>query len=391
VLLRAVAVHDDRFQASMIGGAHVNNDIFCACGRFASSPGTGNPVSAIKSLTGQPEEAQAQGAVLMHAVKFLVAAALCLTATMAQAAGVRAINVPADVHGPRLHGAMWYPCAEPAGDIDLGSIVLPGVKDCPLSGGNLPLVVISHGAAGSFIDFHDLAETLADAGFVVAAINHPGNTSSDMSRIGDLSSLSARSEDIKRLIDFMVGGSGASPEIDAKRIGFFGFSRGGYTGLLLLGGVPDWPRARALCEQSSLHACAQIRDQNLSMASPVRDPRIGAVVVADPGFRIATLVFSFTPDSLAAIGVPVQLWASEHAGDGLSPDDVAAIDKNLPSRHEHRLVANAGHFAFMLCPPGLGESHPGLCSDPPGFDRAAFHKQFNADVLAFFRANLGGT
>jgi predicted dienelactone hydrolase len=169
----------------------------------------------------------------MHAVKFLVAVVLFLTATMVQAAGVRAINVPADAHGPRLHGAMWYPCAEPAGDIDLGGIVLPGVKDCPLSGGNLPLVVISHGAGGSFIDFHDLAETLADAGFVVAAINHPGNTSSDMSRIGDLSSLSERPEDIKRLIDFMVGGSGASPEIDAKRIGFFGFSRGGYTGLLL--------------------------------------------------------------------------------------------------------------------------------------------------------------
>lgn len=75
----------------------------------------------------------------------------------------------------------------------------------------------------------------------------------------------------------------------------------------------------------------------------------------------------------------------------MSPHDVAAIDKNLPSSHEHRLVANAGHFVFMVCPPGLGERQPGLCTDPPGFDRAAFRKQFNADVLAFFRANLGGT
>jgi predicted dienelactone hydrolase len=32
-----------------------------------------------------------------------------------------------------------------------------------------------------------------------------------------------------------------------------------------------------------------------------------------------------------------------------------------------------------------------ICTDAPGFDRVAFHKEFNADVLAFFRANLGGT
>jgi len=39
----------------------------------------------------------------------------------------------------------------------------------------------------------------------------------------------------------------------------------------------------------------------------------------------------------------------------------------------------------------LAEVIPEICADPLGFDRAAFHEQFNADVLAFFRANLGGT
>jgi pimeloyl-ACP methyl ester carboxylesterase len=28
------------------------------------------------------------------------------------------------------------------------------------------------------------------------------------------------------------------------------------------------------------------------------------------------------------------------------------------------------------------------CTDAPGFDRIAFHKQFNSDVLAFFRTYL---
>jgi hypothetical protein len=33
---------------------------------------------------------------------------------------------------------------------------------------------------------------------------------------------------------------------------------------------------------------------------------------------------------------------------------------------------------------------PQACTDVPNFDRVAFHKLFHADVLAFFRANLGG-
>jgi len=50
------------------------------------------------------------------------------------------------------------------------------------------------------------------------------------------------------------------------------------------------------------------------------------------------------------------------------------------------VVINAGHFAFVPpCPPAAA---PEFCSDAPGFDRVAFHAQFNADVLAFFRTHL---
>lgn len=145
-------------------------------------------------------------------------------------------------------------------------------KDCPISGDKLPLVVISHGPGGNSTSSHHLAETLADAGFAAAAINHPGNISSDMSRNGDLSSLTERPEDIKQLVDFMIGESAVSHEIDAKRVGFFGFSRG-YTGLILLGAVPDWTLCRAFCERSSLHVRGQIGDQKQSMSSLVREKR----------------------------------------------------------------------------------------------------------------------
>ena len=47
-------------------------------------------------------------------------------------------------------------------------------------------------------------------------------------------------------------------------------------------------------------------------------------------------------DSFAAVKVPVQLWASEHGGDGVSREGVAAVDRSLPARHEYHVVPVPG-------------------------------------------------
>jgi predicted dienelactone hydrolase len=330
----------------------------------------------------------------MHTVKFFAAFALCLTATLAHAAGIRFIEVPADAEGPAMKGAMWTPCTAPPGEIDLGDIILPGVKDCPISGDKLPLVVVSHGAGGSFDGHHDMAETLADAGFIVAAIDHPGHTTFDMSRSGDLSVFVERPTDITRLIDFMRCTSAVAPKIDPERIGFFGFSAGGYTGLVLIGANPDW--AIPFCTMfhdprepsSAAPICEQILRKEFRVQPLAHDPRIKAAVIADP------FSLFFTADSFAAVKVPVQLWASERETElGRIPmpsaESVAAVDRSLPAKHEYHVVPNSAHFAFLfICPPALAKDLPELCTDAPGFDRVAFHKQFNAEVLAFFRTHL---
>ena len=315
--------------------------------------------------------------------KFLAAIGFWFMATLAQAAGVRSIDIPADADGPAIQGAIWYPCTEPPGEVHLGKATLPGVKDCPLRGDKLPLVVVSHGRGGNFVGHHDTDEMLADAGFVVAAINHPGDNSFDLSRSDDLSVYLERPQDIKRLIDFMVGASPLSSAIDRERIGFFGFSRGGYTGLVLIGTNPDWDKATAFCQHSAAHACEQIIRKQYPAQSLTHDPRIKAAVIADP------LAIVFSVESFATVKVPVQLWASERGGDGVLPHDVAAVNANLPAKHEYRVVANAGHFAFLApCPPALVLERPEICVDAPGFDRVAFHRQFDADVLTFFQAHL---
>src|SRR6202011_751850 len=161
--------------------------------------------------------------------KLLVATVLVLTATLAQGAGLRAIDIPADAGGPALKGAISSPCSHPPGEVDFGMLILPEITDCPLPGEKLPLIVVSHGRRGNFLGHIDTAQALADAGFIVAAINHPGDTGSDLSRTDDLSVYVSRPNDIKRLIDFMVGASAVASSVDRERIGFFGFLKGGST------------------------------------------------------------------------------------------------------------------------------------------------------------------
>jgi predicted dienelactone hydrolase len=318
----------------------------------------------------------------MYARKLLGAIMLCLAATLAQAAGLRAIDIQADAGGPALTGVVWYPCAQPPGEAEIGKYTLPGVKDCPLPDKQLPLIVVSHGRTGNFVGHHDTVEVLADAGFIVAAINHPGDTGPDLSRTDDLSIYVSRPNDIKRLIDFMLGEPAFASSVDRDRVGFFGFSRGAYTGLAVIGANPDWANVTERCQQFKSHVCEQVRAKQFP-GSVTHDPRVKAAVIADP------ISVFFTADSFGDVKIPVQLWASELGGDGVQPHSVDIVDKNLPAKHEYHVVPNSGHFAFLApCPPALVAELPYICKDAGDFDRAAFHRQFNADVLAFFQAGL---
>lgn len=127
-----------------------------------------------------------------------------LATVHAQAAGFRKIEVPADGDNPAITGAIWYPCAEPAGKIDLGALTISGTKDCAIEGEHLPLIVISHGSLCAYFDHHDTAAALADAGFVVAAISHRGDNIPTMADAADPSVMFERPIAIRRLIDFML-------------------------------------------------------------------------------------------------------------------------------------------------------------------------------------------
>lgn len=226
----------------------------------------------------------------MPFLRLLLLTALGLLATLVQAAGFSTMEVPADAQGPWLRGAVWTPCGTPDGEIKLGQSVIPGVQDCPVAGAQLPLIVLSHGYGGSFLGHHDTAEALANAGFVVAAINHSSDNYHIRSGPNDrITALATRTTDIKRLIDYMLQQWPARTALAADKIGFFGFSRGGYTGLVLAGARPDFERLPPLpgspCASApESPACGQMRQsfRELLAAPLAHDARIKAAVIADP-------------------------------------------------------------------------------------------------------------
>ncbi|KVS75388.1 alpha/beta hydrolase family protein [Burkholderia cepacia] len=313
----------------------------------------------------------------------VLAALLCLSATLTHAAGIKLVRIPADAGGPELKAVVWTPCADAAQTLTIGPFELKGQRDCPTVGDKLPLVVISHGHGGTYFGHHDLAETLADAGFVVAAINHPGDTHADMSHAADLRELAERPADIKRLVDYMLANAADAAHVDPARIGFFGFSRGGYTGLVLAGANPDFVHARVACPDPTWLICKQIRDHDLPRQPLTHDPRIKAYVLADPLDEFPTA------ETLKDVHAPIQLWASEAGGDGVEPETTPALAGLLPRRPEFHVVPNSAHFAFLApCPEQLAHDSPEVCTDAKGFDRAAFHAMLDAKALAFFTTHL---
>jgi len=306
---------------------------------------------------------------------------LCCLGSPARTAGIQLLD-----SDPSLAGAIWYPCAAEPQRVPLGRLTVQfldsirGVKDCPVTGAKLPLVIVSHGRGGWFGLHHDVEEALADAGFVVAAINHPGDNGNDSLKRDTLSLWESRPKDVVRLLDFMLNDWKDKAAIDPARIGFFGFSFGGYTGLVLAGAKPDFGRFAHYCTDKT-GVCEQLHNGETPPNTP-HDARIRAAVITDSPSEV------FTQDNLAAIKIPAQFWRSALGGGGVGPSGTERLASSLPGKPDIHVIP-AGHYGFLPpCSPQLAANLPRFCTDPPGFDRAAFHREFDASIVRFFREHL---
>ena len=290
---------------------------------------------------------------------------------------------------PPLEGGVWYPARD--GRSTQTSPWSGVAENARVCGNRLPLIVISHGGGASYTAHSDTAVALAQAGFVVAAVNHAGDDQDDQSRVIELW---RRPEQLSRLITYMLKEWPQHRSLNSRKVGAFGFSNGGFTVLVAAGGVPDLTRLGPYCHSHPDHdLCTGIRRagldaSNLPVHLPtkpwVRDRHIRAIVVAAPAFG-----FAFGKPGLASVRVPVQLWRAENDRHQPNPYYDQAVREALPLPPEYHVIQGAGHFDFLPpCDVGLAKAVPEICSDSGGFDRGAFHSEFNAAVVQFFRSHL---
>jgi len=318
---------------------------------------------------------------------------LVFVARSAHATGFQYLTISDDTGRP-IELGIWYPSDASAVPTTLGHITQTVAVDGGIKNDHLPLVIFSHGSEGCFCDRADSAVALANAGFVAVSLTHPGDNYKEVDRDA-LQILLNRPRQISRVLDYVTQSWPGRVHLDIAKIGFYGFSAGGFTGLVLLGGVPDWKLFPLHCaddptEGVCTEGIARLLSKPAAAAVPAsawrHDPRIKAAVLASPGFA-----FSFDTTSLRSITVPIELWGGSE--DHVVPfaSNAGYIQHYLPHVTAAHEVTNAQHYDFLQpCIDALRARLPDLCSDLPGFDRVAFQNTLNQSLVMFFKAELQG-
>jgi predicted dienelactone hydrolase len=344
----------------------------------------------------------------MPRLAFVLPLLLLLVSAAHAGTGFRQTTLPGKNADRSMHVSIWYPTASDATPVLLGEtpafVGQPVIKDAEPVAGPHPLVVLSHGYGGSWRNLAWLAADLVDAGYVVAAPDHPGTTTFDM-RKPNAVELWKRPGDLGRVIDALLDNPDLTGGVASDRIAAIGHSLGGWTVVELAGGRFDAAKVTKNClaEFSAIYckifeALGIGRDEasNVAMAADLRDARIRAVVTLDlgPGRGL-------TPESLAAIHIPLMVLgaAADVDAETATEADIAATTKDSgylarylpPATTTYSLIPGSLHFSFMQsCKPDAAEliekEAPGesiVCRDGVGADRGTIHQQVSSMVTDF--------
>lgn len=319
--------------------------------------------------------------------------------------GFAAIQVHDPVNGGEMSGYVFYPSAAAKRATSVGPYKLDASENAAAIPGPKPLVMISHGHAGSDLGHQDLATYLAGRGFIVAAITHPKDNFRDSSGDGHPVVLAGRPIQISATISYLLQSPRWKPLIDASRIGVAGFSNGGYTSLLLVGAVPHFARVVGHCRRhpDDRNVCVPLANlraelaqhggtvgqyittlqQSLHRWGNTDDPRVKAAFVMAPFSSL------FDAAGLARIDRPVFLYYAQDDQVLLPRYNALYIAPRIRTLVALRMIPKAGHYVFLApCSSELAQEYPDLCRDPPGVDRVVEHGRINAAALAFFRKTL---
>ena len=289
----------------------------------------------------------------------------------------------------------------------------PVVQGAPLAdiSHKYPLILISHGTGGCAPAMLWLGHYLAAHGYIVAAVNHHGNTCGEPK--GDPRGYMLgweRPQDLEVVLDRLLADPQFGLRIDRQRIGAAGFSLGGYTVLAVAGARLDRARYLRFCASPARDFTCAPQDEfpqapqlfaQLEKTDPVvkealkhsgdsyRDPRVRAVFAIAPVFGSG-----FAEKDVSGIRIPIEIV--DGAGDTVAPPATNA-ERYAALIHGSRLViipGKVGHYDFVpVCSesgkkmaPQMGMGR--LCYDDPSVDRSKVQQDVRAMALKFFDRTL---
>ena len=321
-----------------------------------------------------------------RAVKALSAVALAVSLAFidASADGVGFRDILVEVDGERLTTALWYPTDEPSGRMTLGTFSMAANPGAPLGTGSHGLVLISHGTGGGRLNHRGTAIRLAEAGYVVGAPEHAGDSWRDDRFSGTSTNWQRRPRQMRAVLNRLLADPEFGRRIDPARIGAVGHSAGGYTVLALIGARAD---LRLLAQHCTVHIegdprfCGYGRPEGRigGRLPDLSDPRIRAVVAVAPvGALFGEESFENASRSaqIHRLGADRILRRPWHADN---------IVKLMGSSAKLVVHPKAHHFAFISpFPDALLDEVGAPAHDPAGFDRNAFLSRIDGLIVGFF-------
>lgn len=308
-----------------------------------------------------------------------------------------------------LATTVWYPAAATAKERPWNVAVFKAgwsAKDAAISSKQekYPLVVLSHGTGGAAMQLSWLAETLASNGYIVAAVNHHGNTAAEDELLAQGFILWwERALDVSALIDKLLADQQFGKRINSTEITMAGFSLGGYTAIALAGGLTDREQWQIFCEDTPQAAICkmppesdlslkgftqliannqQVKDSILISKNSYRDPRIKAIYVIAPVHGPA-----FIQSSLANINIPVKISVGDRDKQAEPQYNADILVKYIPNA-QLQVLSGVSHYTFLADCTFKGKWFvKELCSDKKGINRQDIHRTVSLNVLEFFNGN----